>query len=259
MTNEMEYLRRERVIARKVAPNDQGVGRLSLRRPWVWVRGLRAGIGRSMSGQPTQKSRSDPTGQGAGFTLIEAMVVIAIIGIATLVAIPSLTSWVVNQRIRNAAGSLQEDFQWGRGYAIKTDQQINFTIQSAVAPNGVTVCTWSFTSAQNNAGVANAAISNAPSMTAKVFAGKYPNTTCQIGASSPVTFTPQGTIMDMGTGQLLNGFYQMSSSSNATQYDTWLVVFYGAGEIRSCIPPSNVTAAQLTTDIGNGTSPCVNQ
>lgn len=258
-----ERLGRERAIAGEAGPGRKARRALSV---GLALRGVlcvhfrgSVRVGRYMGGRPIQKDQPDRIRKSAGFTLIEVMVVIGIIAIATAVAVPSLSTWVVNERIRNAAGNLQEDIQWGRGYAVKTDQDINLTIQNAVATNGVTVCTWSFTSVLNNAGIANAAISNAPSMNAQTFANEYPNTACQINALSPVTFTPQGTITSGGAGQLQNGFYQINSSTNAAHYATWLIVFYGAGEIRSCIPPSNTPPVTLANDIATGASPCVNQ
>lgn len=189
-----------------------------------------------------------------GVTLVEIAVVIAIIGIATAVALPSFTVWVVNDRIRNAAGNLQEDMQWARGYAVRTDQNVYMQVLTAG-----TSCTWAM-SLNYSGTTLGTVIAGAPSMNLQPpvappagspsFSKLYPNTSClapvpnTLNNNNIVAFTPEGTILGTGSyaGQLAtSAVFSFTSTTNAARYDTWLVTYYGAGEIRSCVAVPNST------------------
>ena len=54
-----------------------------------------------------------------GFTLIEVIIVVAIIGIMTAIAIPSISSWLPNYRLKGAARDLYGAAMKAKGEAVK--------------------------------------------------------------------------------------------------------------------------------------------
>ncbi len=200
-----------------------------------------------------------------GFTVIELMVVIAIVAIATAVAIPDLSSWIVNSRIREAAGHVEESMQWARAYALKTDQPVYFQTGYTSEPNGGTACWWTAYVNQADASqrLANQPywipLNNAPDMTALLFQHRYPGVSCQyvqlevqlvsgspppaLGATYYLEFYPDGTILYSSSGipssfTLTEGALLLNARTDTTKYVQWLSLYYGAGELRSCVTQS---------------------
>lgn len=176
----------------------------------------------------------------SGFTLLELMVVIAILAIATAVALPNLSGWIQNARIENAAGHLEQDLQWARGYALKADEDVVVHIVQTASPKGVgNVCVWTLSD------VAGATIAGAPGMTASRFAREYPNISCQLWApagvvnAEPFMMTPSGTITNDpptgGAATFTTGTVAFGATQSPTRYSQWLVRYYGAGELRACV------------------------
>ncbi len=56
----------------------------------------------------------------SGFTLLELMIAISIMGIIAALAVPSTGAWRANQRLTESAGSLDSAFSYARSQAIKT-------------------------------------------------------------------------------------------------------------------------------------------
>lgn len=68
--------------------------------------------------------------QGSGFTLIEMLVVVAIIGILAALAAPSMTRLLERGRLRGAAEQVASDLQLARTEAIKRNQDVKVTFSS---------------------------------------------------------------------------------------------------------------------------------
>jgi type IV fimbrial biogenesis protein FimT len=65
-----------------------------------------------------------------GFTLIEMMVVIAVISLLMFAIGPEIGIWMRNTQIRNAADSLQSGLQAARADAMRRNAQVRFTLVS---------------------------------------------------------------------------------------------------------------------------------
>ncbi len=64
-----------------------------------------------------------------GFTLIELMIVVAIIGIASALAIPSYTQWKADHDLREAVSEFSSDLNLARVVAMNRNRQATVTIQ----------------------------------------------------------------------------------------------------------------------------------
>lgn len=72
-----------------------------------------------------------------GFTLVEMLIVIAIIAIATTLGLPSYRAWVHNTQIRNAGESIQNGMQRARSEAVARNTNVEFALLG-VSPTWVT-------------------------------------------------------------------------------------------------------------------------
>jgi type IV fimbrial biogenesis protein FimT len=57
-----------------------------------------------------------------GFTIMEMMVAIAILAIMAVVSVPTIRSWIPNQRLRSAANELYTNLQWAKLNAIQKNE-----------------------------------------------------------------------------------------------------------------------------------------
>lgn len=69
-----------------------------------------------------------------GFTLIEAVVVIAVIGLLVMAAGPSISTWIRNTQIRGVASSIQMGLMKARSEAIRRNQPVQFSLVSLTNP-----------------------------------------------------------------------------------------------------------------------------
>lgn len=66
-----------------------------------------------------------------GFTLVELMVVVAVLAALLSVGGPSFMEWIQNSRIRTATESLQNGLQVARAEAVRRNTNVEFVLQGA--------------------------------------------------------------------------------------------------------------------------------
>lgn len=116
-----------------------------------------------------------------GFTMVEVLVVLLILGILTMAGLPSFRSFVVNQRVQNASFDLMSSLMLARSEAIKRNANVDVVPSSGSWLNG-----WA-----TNAGTLNVDTRSALSGGISV--------TCYSGSS---TTTPCPTITYTSNGRL---------------------------------------------------------
>ena len=88
----------------------------------------------------SNKTRRDGTlSRQAGFTLIEAMIVVAIIGIAAAIAMPSFTRMYMDYEARTTASEITRHLMLVRTRAMTTNQTLN--VQIVLVNGGVQMTT----------------------------------------------------------------------------------------------------------------------
>ena len=65
----------------------------------------------------------------SGFTMIEMMIAVAIVGIASVIAIPSYIEWKARHDLREAVSEIASDLNLARVVAINRNRQATVTIQ----------------------------------------------------------------------------------------------------------------------------------
>ena len=96
----------------------------------------------------------------SGFTLVEMMVVIAIVGIIAAAVVPNFIGWRNNAKLSQAARQVYSDLQTARTTAIKTNSTVsvdfdtganNYTLRGKVRglPAGVVLSNVNFTASGN--------------------------------------------------------------------------------------------------------------
>jgi type IV fimbrial biogenesis protein FimT len=64
----------------------------------------------------------------SGFTLVELLVGIAVLGILLSIALPSFKAWLLNSQTRAAAESIENGLQIARSMALKNNQNVEFVL-----------------------------------------------------------------------------------------------------------------------------------
>ncbi len=187
-----------------------------------------------------------------GFSLIELMVALAIMGMLVLLAMPSLFTWLTNIRIRNDGDSIITGLQTARAEAVRRNQSVSFWLVNLPDPTVLTnSCTLSSTDGSWMVSVSSpvgycASNVNSTDITvnpAGVLAGRAMG-----GDSAKVSVAAvQSDGSTAGTFVTFNGFGRVASTSSIAKIDlkgigggkvyrNLRVVISATGAVRMCDP-----------------------
>ena len=160
-----------------------------------------------------------------GFTLIEILISITVLGIILMLGLPSFASWLQNQQLRAASEGLLNGLQTARAEAIRR----NLLVQIVVAPPGTG---WSVTEAVSGAAI-QTRVKEEGSPNAVL--GVTPNT------ATTVTFTSLGSVAANLDGSPTAGQFDIKnpaggSCQTAGPMRCLRVVVSGGGSLRMCDP-----------------------
>ena len=97
------------------------------------------------------------TARMAGFTLIEMIVTISLMAILTALAMPSMSAWVRNSKVRTVSNAMQDGLRLAQSEALRRSRQVVFSLTNSSAPQT------SLTAVANGS---NWSINTVPSMSA---------------------------------------------------------------------------------------------
>ena len=65
-----------------------------------------------------------------GFTLVELLISVAVVGVLTLLALPSFNQWIANTKIRSTTESVLAGFQLARAEAVRLNRGVRMTLNA---------------------------------------------------------------------------------------------------------------------------------
>jgi type IV fimbrial biogenesis protein FimT len=155
-----------------------------------------------------------------GFTLVELLIGIVILGILITLAMPSFSAWIQNTQIRNAADALANGLQLARAQAIARNVQVQFQVQGT---NG-----WQVTEV--------AAGTQIQSWTAQEGAQNTTVNALPNGATT-ITYNPMGRVIPNPDGTASLATLDVTANTAVTSATRALRVAIGAGGgTRMCDP-----------------------
>ncbi|GAB3263153.1 pilus assembly FimT family protein [Chitinimonas naiadis] len=194
----------------------------------------------------------------AGFSLLELMVVVVIIGVLTAIGVPSYRTWVENSKIRTLTDSLQDGLRYARAEAIRRNTPVRFQLTSTLNAScalGSTSTNW-VVSLANPAGLCDVAVSDttAPRTLKKSLVQQTNGATSNLSMVSvlangtpaaatattinTITFNPYGRVNE----QVQAGVWMTISNSTLTSTDLHplRITVTQNGQIRRCDPSTTL-------------------
>lgn len=180
----------------------------------------------------------------SGFTLIEMMVTITLMSVLTMLAMPSFTTWIANNKVRTVSDSLQNGLRFAQSEALRRSRPIVFSLTNSTAPQT------SLTAAANGSNWSiNVSKSNLDANNVFVQAGVLPDVagSVQIAGPAAVCFNSMGRLV-ANTDTGVSG----ASCDTASTVFTYDITLTGAdrplrvlvglgGQVRMCDPARKLT------------------
>lgn len=168
-----------------------------------------------------------PMSRAHGFTLVELMIAITVIGLLLVLAMPGYRAWIQNTQIRTAAESIQNGMQRARAEAVRRNTRVAFILDPATTGSSwqVVVVTGGEVVEARAAGEGSANVSR----------------TVQPGGATTVTFGSLGTVVTNSPASASLASVELDSTVlDATESRELRVTIGAGGNVRMCDP-------QLTT------------
>jgi type IV fimbrial biogenesis protein FimT len=108
-----------------------------------------------------------PFAKAGGFSLIELMIVLAIMGLLLVMGVPSFSLLLQNSQVRTAAESVENGLNLARVEAVRRNAQVSFTLNTPSSNDWTVslVSTGAQVQQRTNAGTPNAVIAGAAAVT----------------------------------------------------------------------------------------------
>lgn len=153
-----------------------------------------------------------------GMTLIELMVVVAIMGVSAALAAPSFSQMIANYQVRSGAESIINGLNYARAEAVRRNSAVSFVLTTGGSG-------WTVSQVSPDTTLQSRSNNDSPG-----------TTVASSNVSTSVTFLPTGLVQTTGT-QLT----QMAVSSATSGTDSRRINIFGGGLIRMCDPNVSTT------------------
>lgn len=176
-----------------------------------------------------------------GFSLIELMIGLAVLGIVIMVGLPNLTTWIQNAQIKTAAEGVQAGLQYARAEALRRNASVRFQFVNSLTNSCAlsTAGTNFVVSLTDPSGACSTAPSDAgPVLQTRSGAEGSQNAAIAATGGSLVTFNGLGRLVGAGNFtqvNITNPGAGTCQASGGTMRCLRLVVTTG-GQIRMCDP-----------------------
>jgi len=158
---------------------------------------------------------------GRGFTLIEVMITLVVLGVLIALGAPSFSDWTRNQQIRSASEAILNGLQVARGEAVRRNLLVQFQL----------------TSLPTSAWTVSETVSAAP-IQSRVHEEGTLNTsvTATPGDATKATFAPLGNVVANIDGSATLTTLDVTNAAASAASRPLRVLITGGGSIRMCDP-----------------------
>ena len=72
-----------------------------------------------------------------GFTILEAMITLTVLAILTVIAVPNMRTWIVNNKVRGVADALQNGLRLAQTESLRRSRQVVFVFTDTTTPTAI--------------------------------------------------------------------------------------------------------------------------